>query len=120
MAAIAQIIANRLNAQKSTSPRSLSMSLGNPADSFMQNKPNFQDVQMNVTSILTKDYENVHLLGRRKNKANSNPIQTQSNPIQSQFKPNSKPIKPNQTQFQTSSWRCHTEKIIVYNPLPHY
>ena len=55
----------------------------------MQNKPNFLNAQINVSSFVTKDYENVHLLGRRKNKANSNPI-----------KPN---FKPNQTQFQTQT-----------------
>ena len=57
---------------------------------FMQNKPNFLDAQINVTSFIAKDYENVHLLGPRKTK-----------PIQSQFKANSNPIKANQTQFQT-------------------
>ena len=36
----------------------------------MQNKPNLLNAQINVSSIFTKDYENVHLLGRRKNKAN--------------------------------------------------
>ncbi len=44
---------------------------------FMQNKPNLLDAQMNVSTVLTRDYENVHLLARRKNKPN----QTQSNPI---------------------------------------
>ncbi len=40
----------------------------------MQNKPNFQNDKMTVTLYSTKDYENKSLLGRRKNKANSNPI----------------------------------------------
>ncbi len=63
------IIANQRNAQKSTGPRTLSMSLGLAAakrfakmsaqgHSFMQNKPNFQKAQMNATTVLTKDYEN--------------------------------------------------------------
>jgi hypothetical protein len=43
----------------------------------MQNKPNLLDAQINVSSFITKDYENVHLLGRRRNKAKQN----QSNPI---------------------------------------
>jgi len=43
----------------------------------MQNKPNLLNAQINVSSFITKDYENVHLLGHRKNKAK----QTQSNPI---------------------------------------
>jgi len=48
---------------------------------FMQNKPNFLNIQMNVTYDKTKDYENIYLLGSCKNKAKTNPI------------------KPNQTQF---------------------
>ncbi len=73
---------------------------------FMQNKPNFRKSQMNVTKVLTKDYEKRTLGERGKNKPNSNPIQTQykpnTNPIQTQFKPTSNPIqsqsKPKQTQ----------------------
>ena len=41
---------------------------------FLQNKPNLLDAQMNVSSILTKDYENVPLRRRGENKPNSNPI----------------------------------------------
>jgi len=43
----------------------------------MQNKPNFQKSQMNVSIFSTKDYEN------------------KSNWTLGQSKPNSKPIKPN-------------------------
>jgi hypothetical protein len=39
----------------------------------MQNKANLLDIQMNVTSVKTKDYENERLCGREKNK----PKQTQ-------------------------------------------
>ena len=48
---------------------------------IMQNKPNFLNTQMNITFYLTKHYDNFHLLGCCKNKAKTNPIQTQSNPI---------------------------------------
>jgi hypothetical protein len=41
---------------------------------FMQNKPNFLDAQINVTSFTTKDYSNVQGLP-------APPKQTQSNPI---------------------------------------
>jgi hypothetical protein len=41
---------------------------------IMQNKPNFLNTQRNVTSIIKKVYRDIHLLGRRKNKPNSNPI----------------------------------------------
>jgi len=42
--------------------------------SFMQNKPNFMDAQMNVTVFCTKDYENQPLRTLPENK----PKQTQS------------------------------------------
>ena len=47
---------------------------------FSQNKPNFKKAQMNVNSVLTKDYDDIAALRLRKNK------------------PNSKPNKSNQTQ----------------------
>jgi len=44
----------------------------------MQNKPNLLEMPMNISSFITVDYENVHLLGRRKNKPNTNPIKPNS------------------------------------------
>ncbi len=38
-------------------------------ESFLQNKPNLLNAQMNVNTVLTKDYENVHLHKGWKNKA---------------------------------------------------
>jgi len=40
----------------------------------MQNKPNFQKSQMNVTSFSQKDYENISDWTLGENKPNSNPI----------------------------------------------
>ena len=40
---------------------------------FMQNKANLLDVQMNVNSILTEDYERNDIFAVPENKANSNP-----------------------------------------------
>jgi len=40
----------------------------------MQNKPNFQDAQMNVNIYYTKTYNNETAFRRVKNKPNSNPI----------------------------------------------
>jgi len=79
------ILVNRRNAQKSTGPRTLSMSLGlatakrfaktsAPGDLFMQNKPNFRKAKMNETLFATKDYENETAFRLQK-------IQTQSKPI---------------------------------------
>jgi hypothetical protein len=65
----------------------------------MQNKANFRKSQMNVNKVLTRDYENRTLGQRGKNKAKTNPIQTQykanTNPIQTQYEPNTKPNKAN-------------------------
>ena len=54
---------------------------------FMQNKPNLPDAQMDVSSVLTKDYENLPLRRCGENKPN-----------QSQLKPISMPIKANQRE----------------------
>jgi len=66
---------------------------------FMQNKPNFQKAQMNVSDYITREYEKEDTWWSGKNKPNSNPIQTQSNPIkankmpkQTQYKPKTNPI----------------------------
>jgi len=50
----------------------------------MQNKPNFSRDLMNVTTYITKDYENIQLYGRCEN-------------------------KPNQTQF----WVCNLPTMII-------
>jgi len=65
---------------------------------FLQNKANFPDAQMNVNSILTKDYVNKSNWKVRKNKANTKPNkanQSQFKPIKCQNKPKTNPIKPN-------------------------
>jgi hypothetical protein len=41
-----------------------------------QNEPNFKIAKMNASSIMTKDYQNIHPCGVPKNKPNSNPILT--------------------------------------------
>jgi hypothetical protein len=63
---------------------------------FLTNKPNFPDTQMNVSNVITKNYEQLTMNNELKNKANSKPIQSQfkpnTKPIQTQNKPNSNPI----------------------------
>ncbi len=56
--------------------------------SFMQNKPNFPDVLMNITSLITADYENKSNWTLGENEPKTNPIRTQ-------YEPNSNPIKAN-------------------------
>ncbi len=58
----------------------------------MQNKPNFQDVQMNVSIFSKMAYEYKHNWTLGENKPN-----------QTQLKPISMPIKPKQTQSRNSS-----------------
>jgi hypothetical protein len=48
---------------------------------------------MNVTSLITVDYENKSNWTLGENKPNSKPIKAKTNPIQTQY-------EPNQTQFQ--------------------
>ena len=62
-------------------------------DLFMQNKPNFQDTQMNVSIYNIKDYQNFIPLAGQKNKPNSNPN-----------KPNFKKAKMNVNLFTTKHY----------------
>jgi hypothetical protein len=59
---------------------------------FLQNKPNFADALMNVSSYKTMNYEQITMNNANKNKPNTNPI-----------KPNIKPIKANKMPKQTQS-----------------
>ena len=76
---------------------------------IMQNKPNLLDSQMNANKVLTKDYANILPRPTRKNKPNSNPIQTQLSPKQSQFKPN---MDPKQTQSNPNQTQCKSRSQI--------
>jgi len=72
-------------------------------DPFMQNKANFQKSQMNVTSLITVDYENKSNWTLGENKPNSNPIRTQSKPIKPKTKPKRTQNKPNSNPIRTQS-----------------
>ncbi len=100
MATEAQDHPNRLNAPKIELCSTLSLSKGLPCVAFcvagsslgplhlsrtlyksalfMQNKPNFQKSQMNVSSLITKDYSKKDDFAVRKNKPNSNPISSKA------------------------------------------
>ncbi len=64
---------------------------------IMQNKPNLLDAQMNVSSVITKHYENKRLADMAKTK-----------PIQTQYKANTNPIpkkpKMNVTSILTKDY----------------
>ncbi len=68
-------------------------------------------LQMNLTSLITVDYENKSNWTLGENKPNTNPIQTQykpnTNPIKPKTNPKQTQNEPNQTQSQEcSSSRC--------------
>ena len=100
----------------------------------MQNKPNLLDVQMNVNSILTKDYERNDIFAVPENKANSNPIKAnlldaqmnvspvitreyknKSNWKLGENKPNTKPIKANTKPIQTQFLKSQNEIKLLFN-----
>ncbi len=60
----------RLRQKLRLSRRSLGEGGINQKWMIMQNKPNLLDAQMNVSSILTKDYENETAFALRQNKPN--------------------------------------------------
>ncbi len=60
----------------------------------MQNKPNFLKSQMNVSNIITRNYNNFIPLAGQKNKPNTNPI-----------KPNLRKDKMNINSFTTKDYR---------------
>ena len=66
-----------------------------PATQIMQNKPNFRNDKMNITIDITRNYKILSSSPGPKNKANSNPIQSQFKPKQTQFKANKAKNKPN-------------------------
>ncbi|HUS74045.1 MAG TPA: hypothetical protein VMY06_13375 [Sedimentisphaerales bacterium] len=78
--------------------------------SFMQNKANFLDALMNVTFLITADYENIANCKLCENKANTKPIKANSKPIKANKMPKQTQFKPNQTQFHNPFCLQRTKK----------
>ncbi len=70
----------------------------------MQNKPNFRKSQMNVSSVLTTDYENKSNWTLGQNKPNSNPI-----------KPNLKKAKMNVNLYVIEDYRKKDDFVVRIN-----
>ena len=70
----------------------------------MQNKPNFQNAQMNLSNYITRKYENFTPLAGQKNKPNSNPI-----------KPNCRKAKMNANVFVTKDYRKNDDFSVRIN-----
>jgi len=71
---------------------------------FMQNKPNLLDAQMNVSSILTTDYENKSDRTLGENKPNSNPN-----------KPNLRKAKMNVNLYVIEDYRKKDDFLVRIN-----
>jgi len=71
---------------------------------FMQNKPNCQDAQMNLSFLYTNDYINFIPLAGYKNKPNSNPI-----------KPNCRKAKMNVNLTLTKDYRKKDDFVVRIN-----
>jgi len=52
---------------------------------IMQNKPNFLNAQVNISTAITMDYVNIRLRSHGQNKPNSKPIKAKTNPIKPNF-----------------------------------
>jgi len=72
----------------------------------MQNKPNFRNDKMNVSSVKTMNYEQITMNNANKNKPNTNPI-----------KPNIKRGDPIYLATKPASGVFYTEKIMFCNRL---
>jgi len=70
----------------------------------MQNKPNFQDTQMNVNLYNTTEYENIANWTLGENKPNSNPI-----------KPNLRKAKINVNSLLTKDYRKKDDFVVRIN-----
>jgi len=70
----------------------------------MQNKPNVKYAQINVSSFITNNYENMDTWCNQKNKPNSNPN-----------KPNSLKAKMNVNSLITKDYRKNDDFIVRIN-----
>jgi len=73
---------------------------------FLTNKPNFRKSQMNVSSVISKNYEQLTMNNEIKNKPNTKPIQ-------SQFKPNTNPKQSQTNPIQTQLQNRHLSKFFL-------
>ena len=80
----------------SSTPYAIRCTLPAVRCTFTQNKPNLLNAQMNVSHVLTKDYERNDIFTVPENKANSNPIPQRN----TQYAIRDTRYKPNQSQSQ--------------------
>ena len=66
---------------------------------FMQNEPNFRKSQVNVTTLLTRNYEQMDTWSIRKKQSQTNPNKPKTNTILANKTPERTQFKPKQTQL---------------------
>ena len=82
----------------------------------MQNEPNFRKSQMNVTDLLTRDYEKKTLGEHGKNEPKTNPNepnQSQLNPIKPNIMPKQTQNEPNQSRRRALAGQFQTGHLLV-------
>ena len=94
----------------------LSRVLYKSANHFMNTNPICRNAKMNITKVLTRNYENQPLSDMPK----TNPIQTQLNPIKANFKPNLLNAQMTITKVLTKDYEnqplCDAPKQTQSNP----
>jgi len=88
---------------------------------IMQNKPNFPNTQMNISTAITMDYVNIRLRSRFKNKAKQTQFKANSNPIKAIFTPDTpktNPIKPNFKPVPRSGSTVFTFPFLLFTYFP--
>jgi hypothetical protein len=67
---------------------------------FLQNEPNFRKIQINLTNLLKRNYEQMDTWSIRKNEPKTNPNEPKTNPILANKTSKRTQFKPKQTQFR--------------------
>jgi len=86
----------------------------------MQNKPNFRKAKMNVSNIITMNYENFIPLAGQKNKPNSNPIKAcPERSRMGQFQTGHLPVKRMKPKLLNFHRKNHRALAIGFSGLIH-
>jgi hypothetical protein len=81
---------------------------------FLQNEPNFRKSQMNLSTFITREYEQTDTWSIRKNEPKTNPNEPKTNPILANKKPirtQTNPIEPNLSC--RSLWRSRNKPNLL-------
>ncbi len=79
---------------------------------FMQNKPKFKKVKLNINKVIAKDYVQMDTWSIRKKQSQTNPNKAKTNPILADKTPIRTQFKPKQTQYEPNSNPIQTQFIL--------